>query len=91
MCFAPELLMSFLTIVKKLINNSGAKHNNIYIQNTVYINHAIFHTFQKVCYLRHIYCACDGFSQTEATMQSKYRQSGCLIQHTPTGKTMKEN
>ena len=25
----------------------------------------------------------------EATMQSKYPQNGCLIQHTPTGKTMK--
>jgi hypothetical protein len=34
-----------------------------------------------VGYLRHGYCACDGFPQSEATMQSKYPQKGCLIQH----------
>jgi hypothetical protein len=32
--------------------------------------------FKKVCYLNcEIYRACDGFPQSEATMQSKYPQS----------------
>ena len=39
--------------------------------------------FKKVGYLRHIYCACDGFPQSEATMQSKYPQNSCLIQPPP--------